>query len=167
MAPPPLDAISDAVARILANADAEIASHHPVCRSSGKCCQFEKYGHRLYVTAAELAHFSRWAQNNAAPSPAPSSSPTAISLPQFFARQSPEGCPYQVEKRCTARDARPLGCRVYFCDQTAQSWQHDLYEKYHARLREVHDRHALPYRYLEWRSALRELLDTGDEGAAQ
>ena len=59
---------------------------------------------------------------------------------------------------CTAREARPLGCRIYFCDENAQAWQNDVYEKYHARLRAVHEEFGLPYRYLEWREALRELV---------
>jgi Fe-S-cluster containining protein len=80
-----------------------------------------------------------------------------VSLPQFFAREKVEGCPYQVDKMCTAREARPLGCRVYFCDSNAQSWQNEVYEKYHAQLKAVHERLGLPYRYVEWRAALREL----------
>ena len=34
----------------------------------------------------------------------------------------------------------------------------DSHAQYHAKLRALHDRHNLPYRYLEWRTALRELL---------
>ncbi len=152
--------ISEAVAAILAAADAEIASLKPVCRASGRCCKFEEYGHRLYVTAAELVHFqnviSPSIDNRQSPIGNPSA-PSTVSLPQFFAQDQPRGCPYQIEGLCTARDARPLGCRIYFCDENAQSWQNDIYEKYHAQLRAVHERFGLPYRYLEWRDALREL----------
>jgi len=35
----------------------EIASHGAVCRGSGRCCRFEEWGHRLYVTGVELVHF--------------------------------------------------------------------------------------------------------------
>jgi len=160
--------LSQAVAALLARADADIAARRPVCRSSGNCCKFEQHGHRLYVTAAELAHF---AHVHVAPPPSniqnqnstiASLKTNAKTLPlqQFFAHPQPTGCPYQINNLCTAREARPLGCRIYFCDANAQSWQNDLYEKYHTELKALHAQHNLPYRYLEWRTALHELLQS-------
>lgn len=152
--------LSGAVAEILAQADADIAGRKPVCRASGNCCKFEQHGHRLYITAAELAHFvhihvsAHRARSDNAPLPAAKTLP----LQQFFAVDKPQGCPYQIDNLCTAREARPLGCRIYFCDENAQSWQNDVYEKYHAQLQHLHARFNLPYRYLEWRQALQELL---------
>jgi len=147
------DALLADVASLLAEADADIAARKPVCRASGRCCKFEQYGHRLYVTAAEKLYF---AEKTPA---APSAQPPVVSLPQFFARDKIEGCPYQIDGLCTAREARPLGCRLYFCDENAQHWQNEVYEKYHARLRALHEHHGLPYRYLEWRAALREIME--------
>ncbi len=149
--------VSDAVAAVLADAEADIAARKPVCLASGKCCKFESYGHRLYVTAAELLHFANLEPRN----PKLETSSTAVSLPQFFAAPITQGCPYQIDGLCTAREARPLGCRIYFCDENAQSWQSEVYEKYHARLRGIHEQFGLPYRYLEWRAGLRELMDGG------
>jgi len=80
-----------------------------------------------------------------------------VSLPQFFARDTVEGCPYQEGTKCTAREGRPLGCRIYFCDENSQSWQEEVYEKYHAQLKALHEQYQVPYRYLEWRAALREV----------
>jgi len=156
---PSIRALGDAVAEILHRADADIAARRPVCRSSGRCCHFEEYGHRLYVTAAELLHFSQTLQDDNPQSTIGNrkSKIASVSLPQFFAAESPRGCPYQVDNLCTAREARPLGCRVYFCDANAQSWQNDLYEKYHAEIKQLHARFNVEYRYLEWRAALREL----------
>jgi Fe-S-cluster containining protein len=158
------EVISLAVGEILARVDAEIAERRPVCRASGRCCRFEEYGHRLYVSTAELLHFAHHhvrttpaveAQN--APSPEPSR--RTVSLAQFFENPAPAGCPYQVDGLCTAREARPLGCRIYFCDETAQRWQEAVYEKYHGEFKALHERLRLPYRYIEWRAALKELLD--------
>jgi Fe-S-cluster containining protein len=151
--------VSAGVAVILAEADQDIASRRPVCLSSGRCCQFETYGHRLYVTAAELLHCSLVQAPQSPPARKSGKSDTGatISLPQFFAQDNPEGCPFQVDKLCTAREGRPLGCRVYFCDQNAQSWQSEVYEKYHAQLRALHEKFDIPYRYLEWRAGLREI----------
>ncbi|HUO10268.1 MAG TPA: hypothetical protein VM008_18320 [Phycisphaerae bacterium] len=144
------------MAQILAEADADIAARRPICRASGRCCRFEEYGHRLYVTAAELTHFAEKIENRK--SKIENSSAKLVSLPQFFSTEKPLGCPYQIDGLCTAREARPLGCRIYFCDENAQSWQNDVYEKYHARLRDLHTQHGLPYRYIEWREALKEIM---------
>ena len=151
-------AITAEVRGILAQADAEIARRRPVCQASGRCCRFEEYGHRMYVTAAEVVHFSQVAgarPDERAGEPAGGKS---VSLPLFFAGKA-EGCPYQVEGLCTAREARPLGCRVYFCDENAQAWQNELYEMFHQKLKAVHERHGLPYAYLEWRAALKGMME--------
>lgn len=47
------------MAALYAELDAEIAAHSPVCWNRGLCCNFGRTGHRLYVTALELAYFVR------------------------------------------------------------------------------------------------------------
>ena len=61
---------------------------------------------------------------------------------------------FQAGGLCTVHAIRPMGCRVFFCQQGTEDWQRDLYEKYLNDLRALHDAHGVPYRYLEWRSAL-------------
>ena len=39
--------------------EAQIAAHHPVCGNRGLGCRFDDFGHKLYVTAAELAFWRR------------------------------------------------------------------------------------------------------------
>jgi hypothetical protein len=118
----------------------------------------------LYVTGVELVHFARLhgaagGDGEAAEDATmKKGSEKRVSLGQFFSQALPQGCPYQVEGLCTAREARPLGCRIYFCDETAQAWQEEVYERYHAQLKEVHARFGVPYRYVEWRVGLRELV---------
>ena len=146
----------DDVRAVLAEADADIAARKPVCRASGRCCKFEQYGHSLFVTAAEMAYFAE--ETRRARRETQSGGAAAVSLPQFFAQPKPEGCPYQVGGLCVAREARPLGCRIYFCDENAQHWQNEVYEKYHAKLRAIHEKYGLTYRYMEWRAALREIM---------
>jgi hypothetical protein len=165
-----------AVGEILREVDGDVAARRPVCRASGRCCKFEVYGHRLYVTGVELMYFA--AREMGAPGageggldnsgaehaqgPFPEHGTRArVSLPQFFSGETVEGCPYQVGGLCTAREGRPLGCRIYFCDENAQEWQNEVYEKYHARLRGVHEKFGVPYRYVEWRVGLRELMEAG------
>lgn len=63
-------------------------------------------------------------------------------------------CPFQVGHLCGVHKIKPLGCRVYFCDRSAQAWQHDLAERMHERIKALHTTHTIPYRYGEWRSML-------------
>jgi Fe-S-cluster containining protein len=67
-------------------------------------------------------------------------------------------CPYQVGPRCTAYDRRPLGCRVFSCQDRPAAWRQAVYEEFHLAIRQLHDGHRLPYRYVELTAALREIL---------
>jgi Fe-S-cluster containining protein len=69
------------------------------------------------------------------------------------ARQS-GGCPFQVRNLCGVHSIKPLGCRLYFCDKSAQQWQNDLSERLLARIRALHDEQGIEYRYGEWREML-------------
>ena len=117
----------------------DIAERNPTCWLSGKCCHFDSYGHRLYVTALEAA----WVLKQE-PTPAIEADPTQL-----------DGCVFQRNKLCGVHAIRPLGCRVFFCDPSA-TWQNDVYEMHLKSLRALHERFDLPYHYLEWRVALDE-----------
>lgn len=139
--------INNALRELFAKLDADIASRMPTCWLSGKCCHFDTYGHRLYITALEVAWLVIQLD-------APSRARLRDSaLPEL------DGCPFQVSKLCSVHALRPLGCRTYFCDPAARAWQSPLYEQFLCELRELHDLHTLPYRYMEWRIALSEVRD--------
>lgn len=127
------------VRAILEAAEAAIAgpAAAPVCRACGACCDFAAAGHVLFLTTAELALLTA-----RPPARAP----------------KPGRCAYQVEALCTARDARPLGCRMHFCDPAAGERCRRLYEAHHRRLGELHRRRGIPYAYVELTAALAELL---------
>jgi Fe-S-cluster containining protein len=125
------------IAAIYADFERDRAIVRPRCDASGRCCRFESYGHRLFITTIEMAAFAR--------SVAVQSDPTWDGT----------GCPYQLAGRCDAHAARPFGCRVYFCDESTTDWQQAQYERMHERLRSLHERHGVPYLYVEWREALK------------
>jgi Fe-S-cluster containining protein len=75
-------------------------------------------------------------------------------LPQFGAPAHGAVCPFQVSNLCSVHSIKPLGCRVYFCDRSAQQWQQELSERSLQEIRAIHDEHGIPYRYGEWRSML-------------
>lgn len=129
-----------AVGRLYADVQAEIDRRRPVCVVSGRCCRFEEYGHRLYVTTMELATFVAGLGDRRAPDP-----------------WDGTGCPFQSNKLCTVHAIRPFGCRMFFCDATSTQWQNEAYEQFHARLKRLHEEMVVPYAYVEWRQALKAL----------
>ncbi len=147
-----LDALADAGVRAELEAvydyiAACVEARAPICTASGRCCNFDAFDHRLYVTGLETAYTMLH------PDGGPVSSEA---LDEAIGRG---GCPYQPARLCEARAARPAGCRVYFCDPTAQAWQEGLGERVCQAIRDIHTRHGIEYRYGEWRAMLREFVD--------
>ena len=56
-------------------------------------------------------------------------------------------CPFQKDNLCTAREHRPLGCRVFYCDPAYQETGNAITEKYLRKLKELAARHGLAWRY--------------------
>lgn len=110
--------------------DAAVAELGPTCAVSGRCCRFEEYGHTLFLSAPEAAVLVADAPTPVRPLDAGST------------------CPWQDEKgRCTARAARPLGCRVYFCDPAFEEHAPRLSEEFLSRLKAIVDDHEWPWGY--------------------
>ena len=134
----------DELKQILSQADRAATRRHFDCRQCGRCCRFEQFGHRLYVTAGELALML-----HPAPDQASAMSPAAGL------------CPHQGQDRCLARAGRALGCRLFFCDPSAHEWFCDAYESFHQQIKLLHAAHGLPYVYAELTAALAELASRG------
>jgi Fe-S-cluster containining protein len=141
-----LEAIYDYIA-------AAVESRRPVCVASGRCCKFDEWGHRLYVTGIEAAYTVARL----------SADMPRLNGNTLGAARAAGGCPFQLAKLCGAHAVRPLGCRIYFCDETAQEWQQELYERLMREVRALHDRHAIEYRYGEWREMLGLMLHSASE----
>jgi Fe-S-cluster containining protein len=129
------------VTALYADVQREIDIRRPRCDVSGRCCRFEEYGHRLFVTTLEVAAF-------VASSTKPA--PQAVG----------NGCPYQIDGLCSVHTIRPFGCRIFFCDASATDWQQEQYEEFHLRLRQMHEQMNVPYLYVEWLAALKAVNDS-------
>ena len=140
-------AIDGALRGFYTELDAAVAAKGPTCWASGRCCKFDDFGHRLYVTGLEVAWFLEQVRSTPPQTP-DAESAQGIRLPQ--AAEHPGACPYQIGGLCSTHAVRPLGCRIFFCQRGTDAWQQDLYEAYLARLRTLHARHGLEYRYLDW-----------------
>lgn len=152
--------IDRAIQHVYDQLDKQVAAKQPVCEQSGRCCKFDSYGHRLYVTGLEIARFLTQAKLGDLPrddAACGSRATHALALPVLS--QDPvalDGCVFQVQGLCEAHAIRPLGCRIYFCQPGTEHWQQDIYESHMATLRALHTQHDLPYRYMEWRAGLAE-----------
>lgn len=127
------------MAAFYARVDEAVAGYRPICHNRGDCCQFKRFGHRLYVTTVELAYFVEGTGHS------------------WRSPRGNDGCPFQVEGLCRARRHRPMGCRVFFCDPEAESWQGPTYEAFLAELKVIGSELGIEYRYVEWLSALKSV----------
>ena len=170
------DSVVDTALRALyARIDSEIAKRGPTCWASGRCCRFDEFGHRLYVTGLEVVWILKRVRSNKLNVEGGSSIVEGEqgtvgmrtlklsvhnqrSISAFPHSRSDGSCRFQVNKMCSVHAFRPLGCRVFYCQNGTQDWQRDLYERYLRDLRTLHDTHGLPYRYMEWRAALHAAL---------
>jgi hypothetical protein len=116
------------VLAIYAEADAAVAAAGPRCDASGRCCRFTEYGHTLFISNLEADVL-------------------LASAPPYANPVSPDFCPFQVNNLCTARDPRPLGCRVYFCDPAYQTTGNAITETYLRRLKSLAEEHDTAWRY--------------------
>lgn len=127
----------------------EIAARSPTCWLSGKCCHFNAYGHRLYVTGLEIAWCLKQLEQ---------AEPARLQATRAVPMDLAAPCVFQVNKLCSVHAIRPLGCRLFFCQQGTEHWQHELYEEFLGRLKRLHEAHELPYAYMEWRAGLSEAM---------
>jgi len=138
------DDVSDRLEAIYAMIADQVDARRPVCTTSGRCCNFESYGHRLYVTGLEAAWCTlRLGKAN--------QDLSTQSVEDALARG---GCPFQAGLLCGAHEIKPVGCRTYYCDTTAQEWQEALTERAHGMVRALHASVGATYRYMEWRAML-------------
>ncbi len=134
---------------------AAIESRGPACWASGRCCNFDAAGHRLYVTGLEAAYtVLHQRRDRRGASPSPLTEPSTLTADSLSAARARGSCPFQSANLCSVHTVKPLGCRVYFCDRSAQDWQHALSERALEMIRAIHDRHGVEYRYGEWREML-------------
>jgi Fe-S-cluster containining protein len=144
--------VDEALRDLYRRLDDAVAARGPTCWTSGRCCKFDDFGHRLYVTGLEVAWFLGQVTGRD-PRPAAEPQDGPIRLPQLA--EHPGACPYQIEGLCSTHEVRPLGCRIFFCQAGTEDWQQELYEDFLAQLQALHDRRGIAYRYMDWIAGLK------------
>jgi Fe-S-cluster containining protein len=107
--------------------DRQVADAGPVCVASGRCCGFKEYGHTLFLSNLEAEILLE---------AAPHAGPAGADV-----------CPYQKDNLCTAREPRPLGCRIYFCDPAYQETSQRITEQALHTLKQLANDHDIAWRY--------------------
>src|SRR5579885_2069988 len=135
---PMSEAMRRQVLQLYEEVDRAVAAAGPVCLASGRCCRFKEFGHVLFLSNLEaevLLH------------DAPPYDPATV---------TPDFCPFQKGNLCTAREPRPLACRVYYCDPAYQQTGGDISEKYLRRLKALADEHGTGWLYAPLHHFLKE-----------
>ncbi|MGA2322613.1 MAG: hypothetical protein ABSG22_02060 [Sedimentisphaerales bacterium] len=111
------------------------------CEVCGKCCDFEQYDHRLYVTTPEMLYFVEKLG--------------LVNIKQMTTAK----CCYQVEGKCSVHAYRFSGCRIFCCKGEA-GFQSELTEVVIKKFKGLCDELQIPYRYVELPVALKDFLAT-------
>jgi len=146
--------VAERLRALLNQIDEQVSQSGFACQQSGRCCKFESFGHRLYMTGLEIAWFKSLVGE-----PASQDNGGGISLPLLDAKQ--DGCPYQVQGACSVHPDRPFACRVFFCQEGSDDWQSAQYETFQSKVKKLHEELGLPYRYMEWRQGLADAQAAG------
>jgi Fe-S-cluster containining protein len=98
------------------------------CSACGKCCSFESFGHRLYITPPELDYL-------------------AFHIGKENIRPMKNGCcPFNENGKCSVYDYRFASCRI-FCCTGDKNFQSQLIESALADLKQLCVEFELPYNY--------------------
>jgi hypothetical protein len=127
--------IADAVAEVYDWIDSQTGQTATQCDVCGKCCDFESYDHRLFVTSPELIYF------------------TVKLQPDKIKPMPTGGCPYNLLGMCTVYSYR-FGCCRIFCCKVDKDCQSKLTEEALEKFKSICEEFDLPYCYTDLRAAL-------------
>lgn len=126
------------VAEIYKEIDERMNNHRRLagaCGACGKCCDFESFGHKLFVTPPELIYLSaKLHSENLKP-------------------MKTGRCPYQTNDKCTIYKFRFAGCRI-FCCKGDTDFQSELSENVLTKFKVICEQFQIPYRYTDLTTAL-------------
>jgi hypothetical protein len=114
-----------------------------VCEACGKCCDFDNFDHRLFVTTPELMYLS-------------ANLGAGRIMPMRTGR-----CPYNIDGKCSIYEYRFAGCRIFCCKGSAES-QSMLSESAVKKFKSACVEFAIAYRYLDLATALNDLHERFD-----
>ena len=121
-------ALRQQVLQLYQEVDRAVAQAGPVCIASGRCCRFKEYGHTLFLSNLEAEVL-------------------LAAAPPYEQPVGADYCPFQKGNLCTAREPRPLACRIYYCDPSYQETGNRISETYLGRLKRLAEESGVEWRY--------------------
>jgi hypothetical protein len=118
--------------------DEQLAQMDSSCRACGDCCDFESFGHKLYVTTPELIYFQHH-------------------LDLRIKEMSTGVCPYRMDGKCTVYPYRFSGCRIFSCKGDTEK-ENALCEQAISKFKTLCNEYPVPYHYVYLKSGLEMLL---------
>jgi len=135
--------VVERVAEIYNWLDSQSRRHRPItgtCDVCGKCCDFEKYDHRLFVTTPEIMYLAaNIGEENI--------------KPMASAR-----CPYNTQGKCEIYKHRFASCRIFSC-KGSSDMQSRISESILMELKSICTDMEIPYRYTDLPTALNGVKD--------
>lgn len=133
-----LSKLAERVGQIYDWLDTEIKNNKNLsgdCISCGKCCDFGKFGHLLFVTTPELVFLRE-------------------KLGQEKIKTMDKAiCPYEKNGKCTIYPLRFAGCRIFFC-KGDKDFQGRLSESSVSSFKSLCMEFNISYIYCELKTAL-------------
>ena len=122
-----------------------------ICDACGKCCDFSKFDHRLFVTTPELMYLAAYlgAENVRPMTTGRGSTPRLCSGQASLTT----GCPYNVDGKCTIYEYRFSGCRIFSCKGDTD-FQSRLSESAVKKFKAICEQFQIPYRYTDLATAM-------------
>jgi Fe-S-cluster containining protein len=120
--------------------DLQISSHSNlagICDACGRCCDFEKFDHRLFVSTPEIFYLTANISGN-------------------LKLMTTSRCPYQTDGKCTIYKFRFAGCRI-FCCKADKDFQSSLSESAIKKFKLLCTEFQIPYQYTDLATALSDM----------
>ena len=117
--------------------DCEITKNNNTgtCLACGRCCDFEDYDHKLFVTSPEIEYLANTLGTN--------------NIKQMIDSL----CPYNMDKKCSIYEYRFAGCRIFNCNADTD-FQSRLSEAALKKFKSLCLEFEIPYRYTDLKTAL-------------
>lgn len=105
------------------------------CSACGKCCDFDSFDHRLFITPPELIYL------------------TANIGRENIRPMRTNSCPYNIDGKCTVYEYRFAACRIFYCGGDTD-FQSELSESVLEKLKSLCTEFQIPYCYSDLASLL-------------
>ena len=145
------DSCIQAVREIYRQIDRRIEAVGASCENCGLCCDFTRFGHRLYVTTLEILYLLHGLPHQSA------SSGGLQTKPIISGR-----CLYQQDQGCLMRPNRPASCRIFYCRDLDNDFQNELTEQVLQKLRRLHEQFRAVYYYADMEQWLAKIIPLFD-----